>query len=39
MQSKFMRLTSDMGDDWQRRVWDGLADLENIQNMNELRLS
>jgi 2-methylcitrate dehydratase PrpD len=39
MQSKFMRLTSDMGDEWQRRVWDGLADLENIKNMNELQLS
>ncbi len=39
MQSKFMRLTSEMGDEWQCRVWAGLADLENVKNMNELRLS
>jgi 2-methylcitrate dehydratase PrpD len=39
MKDKFTRLTSEMGADWQGRVWDGLSDLENIDNVNVLGLS
>lgn len=38
MKDKFMRLTSDMEADWQDRVWNGLADLENIKDVNALGL-